>query len=146
MEYLIRGKRGLKYFWLTTMPVIFEMKIFVVRNKKYLHRFHTPYSMRVSPHKMIDQSICYKKNKSLFFWRHKTWPNVSFKCLSFSKSNRFIFSREIRNIRSCKEVGLQKLIKFRLSGWYLFLTFFKLKNLWRIYWGEFVFPIFGEIF
>ena len=48
------------------------MKIFVVRNKKYLHRFHTLYSMRVSPYKMIDQSICYKKNKSLFFWRHKT--------------------------------------------------------------------------
>ena len=34
----------------------------------------------------------------------------------FEHDHRFPFSREMGNIRSCKEVRLLKLIKFRLSG------------------------------
>ena len=34
----------------------------------------------------------------------------------FHYDPRFLFSREMGNIRTCKEVRLQKLIKFRLSG------------------------------
>ena len=36
-------------------------------------------------------------------------------CL-FQYDNRFLFSREMVNIRRCKVVKLQKLMKFRLSG------------------------------
>ena len=34
----------------------------------------------------------------------------------FEYDQLFLFSREMGNIRSCKEVRLQKLNKFRLSG------------------------------
>ena len=50
----------------------------------------------------------------------------------FQYDNRFLFSREMGNIRSCKLIRLQKLIKFRLSGQYLFWHFsscLKMKNL-----------------
>ena len=59
IENLIRWKRGLKYFWFTTMQVIFEIKISLVRNKKYLYQCHSPYTMQVS------HAICYMHN-SLF--------------------------------------------------------------------------------
>ena len=41
VEDQIRWKRGLKHFWLTTIRVIFEIKIFLVFNKKYLYQRHT---------------------------------------------------------------------------------------------------------
>ena len=28
------------------------------------------------------KQMCYKENKSLFFWRYEKWPNFSFKSLS----------------------------------------------------------------
>ena len=34
----------------------------------------------------------------------------------FQFDNKFLFSREMGNIRSCKEVRLKKVINFRLSG------------------------------
>ena len=38
------------------MRVIFEMKIFVVRHKKYLHRFHTPWINQYVTRKI---SLCF---------------------------------------------------------------------------------------
>ena len=60
--------------------------------------------------------MCYKENKSLFFFeviKHgQTFPS---KACHFQYDHIF-FSREMRNIRTCKRVRLQKLVKFRLSG------------------------------
>ena len=38
----------------------------------------------------------------------------------FEHDHRFLFSREMWNIKSCKDVTLQKLSKFRWSGQYSF--------------------------
>ena len=38
------------------------------------------------------------------------------KVCHFQYDNRFLFSREMGNIRSCKEVRLKKRVKFSLSG------------------------------
>ena len=149
MEDLIRWKKELKCFWLNILRLIFEIKIFLVRNEKYLCQCHLPYTMQVGPHKRLcveslgscnlciiylhltqvclkvtiamlyycsalsfkktfqilwkmflipspyilekillvnkyKKQMCYKKNKSLFFWRHKKWPNFSFKSLPYS--------------------------------------------------------------
>ena len=53
------------------------------------------------------------------------------KVCHFKYDHRFVFSREMENIRTCRKVRLQKLNKFRLSGWYSFwdfLTCLKTKN------------------
>ena len=49
--------------------------------------------------------MCYKQNKSLFF---------SSNVCHFQYDHRFLVSREMGNIRRCKEIHLQKLIKFGL--------------------------------
>ena len=46
-------KEVLKYFWLTTMRVIYEIKILLVRIKKYLYQFHSFYTMQVSPRRVL---------------------------------------------------------------------------------------------
>ena len=46
----------------------------------------------------------------------------------FERDHRFLFSKQMGNIRSCNEVRQQKLVKFRLSGLY----FEDLYSLWRI--------------
>ena len=48
---------------------------------------------------------------------------ISSKLWHFLYNNRFLFSREMENIRSCKEIKLQKLMKLRLSEHYLFWHF-----------------------
>ena len=55
------------------------------------------------------KQMCFQENKSLFFdVNGKLFPSKIF------------FSREIGKIRTCKEVRMQKLIKFRLSEQYSF--------------------------
>ena len=61
--------------------------------------------------------------KIIFFWHDEKSPEFSFRNFSFSHfkyNHRFLFSIEIGYIRSCKELRLQKLIKFRLPGQYSF--------------------------
>ena len=60
--------------------------------------------------------MCYKENKSLFFNVMKDGKIFPAKVCHFHYDLRFRFSREIGNIRTCKELLLQKLIKFRISG------------------------------
>ena len=55
----------------------------------------------------------------------------SWEIATFEYDHRFVFSREMENMRTCRKVRLQKLNKFRLSGWYSFwdfLTCLKKKN------------------
>ena len=52
-EGLKDGRVVLKYFWLTTMRVIYEMKILLVFIKKYLQQCHQPYTMQVSLHRVF---------------------------------------------------------------------------------------------
>ena len=66
-----------------------------------------------------------------FFGRHENRQIFPSKVCYFQYVNRFLSTREMGNIRSCKEVRLQKLIKFRLWGYYSFWNFsscLKLKN------------------
>ena len=84
---------------LTTIWVIFEIKILLLRNKKYLYVTH--------PISTIPWFIKYRY------------------------CHRFLFSSKMGNIRSCKEVRLQKPIKFRLSRKYSlwhFCSCLKMKN------------------
>ena len=53
MENLIRWKKDLEYFWLTTMRVMLKTQIIRVRNKKHLYQCHTPYTMQVNPRKIL---------------------------------------------------------------------------------------------
>ena len=57
--------------------------------------------------KKYKKQMCCKKNN-----RHEKSP----KFCHFQNDSRFLFSREIGNIRNCKEVRLEKIVKFRLSG------------------------------
>ena len=60
--------------------------------------------------------MCYKESKCLFFGVMKNGQVFSSKVCHFQFDHRFLFSRELGNIRTCKEVRLQKPAKFRLSG------------------------------
>ena len=60
--------------------------------------------------------------------------HLSFKNLSFYYDNRFLFSRKMNNIRSWREVRLQKIIKVRLLGCF---CIFQISKKWRIVWEEF---------
>ena len=57
-----------------------------------------------------------KRKVNLLFRRHEKCPNFSLEIGHFEHGHSFFFSREMWNIRSYKEVRLQKFIKFRLSG------------------------------
>ena len=57
----------------------------------------------------------YKENRSLFFDVIKNGQIFPLNVIHFPFDRRFLFSNEMRNIRTCKEVRLQKLNKFRLS-------------------------------
>ena len=69
------------------------------------------------------KQMCYEENKSLFFDVMKNSHFFPSKVCHFHYNHRFLFSREIGNIRTYKEVRLQKLIEFRLSGQYSFWHF-----------------------
>ena len=72
------------------------------------------YSWKKSLWKEYKEQMCYKKGKSLFFDVMKNDQIFPSKvCHLFE--NRFLFNREMGNIRSWKEVRLQKFIKSRLS-------------------------------
>ena len=60
--------------------------------------------------------MCYKKNKSLFFVVMKNDQIFLSEIGHFEYDHGFLFSRVMWNISSCKEVRLQKLIKFKLLG------------------------------
>ena len=57
----------------------------------------------------------YKENRSIFFDVIKNGQIFPLNVIHFPFDRRFLFSREMGNIRTCKEVRLQKLNKFRLS-------------------------------
>ena len=59
--------------------------------------------------------MCSMENKSFFFDAVKNGQIFPSKVCHFQYDNRFLLSRDMGNIRSCKEVRLKKLIKFRLS-------------------------------
>ena len=63
----------------------------------------------------LYHTMCYKKNKPLFFDVMKSGQIFPSKVCHFQYDNRLLFSKEMGNIRSWKEVRLQKLITFRLS-------------------------------
>ena len=58
----------------------------------------------------------HEENKSLFFDVLKNGQIFPSKVYHFLYDKRLFFSREMGNIRTCKEIRLQKLIKFRSSG------------------------------
>ena len=59
--------------------------------------------------------MSYKENKSLFFDAIKNGHIFPSKVCHFQYDQRFLLSREMENIRTCKEVRLQKLTQFKLS-------------------------------
>ena len=61
------------------------------------------------------KQMCYKENL-FFFDVMKNGEIFSSKVCHFQYNRRFLFRRETRNSRTCKEVCMQKLIKSRLSG------------------------------
>ena len=61
------------------------------------------------------KQMCYKENL-YFFDVMKNGKIFSLKVCHFQYNRRFLFRRETRNSRTCKEVCMQKLIKSRLSG------------------------------
>ena len=54
----------------------------------------------------------YVENKFLFFNVMKKGQIFHSKVCHFQYDHRFLFSREIANITTCKEIRLQKLTKF----------------------------------
>ena len=69
------------------------------------------------------KQMCYKKNKSVF-WRHERW--WKFFLQKFVIFNVIPDCAEMGSITTCKEVRLQKPMKFILSELYFFWHFFKL--------------------
>ena len=61
------------------------------------------------------KQMCYNENL-YFFEVMKNGEIFSLKVCHFQYDHRFLFRRETRNSRTCKEVCMQKLIKSRLSG------------------------------
>ena len=70
--------------------------------------------------------MCYQQNKSLFLDVMKNGQIFLSKVYHFQYDHRFLLSREMRNIRTCKEVCLQKPTQFRLPIMVFLLEFFKL--------------------
>ena len=58
--------------------------------------------------------MCYKKKKSLLFDVVKNGQILPSKVFQFQYDHRLLFSRELGNIRSCKELRVEELIKFML--------------------------------
>ena len=57
----------------------------------------------------------YKEKESLFFKVIKNGQIFSSNVCHFQYDHRFLFSREMRNIGTYKDIRMQKLVKFRLS-------------------------------
>ena len=86
-------------------------------NKKYLHQCQPTYTVRVSPHRTLYLKFSSSYNTCLIYLHViEKWPNFSFKSLSCPLWSQISLGRKMRNVRSFKEVRLQKLIKFRLLG------------------------------
>ena len=62
------------------------------------------------------EQMRFHENKSLIFDVMKNGKNFPSKVCHFQYDHRFLFSREMSKIRTCKEVRMQKLVKFRLAG------------------------------
>ena len=96
--------------------------------------YYKKYFISIYPWKKISllaniRSKYVIRRANIYFWRHETWLNFSFKSLSFSILLQIFFSREMHSIRTCKNVHLEKAVKFRLSGYYSFWNF---SNSWRM--------------
>ena len=63
--------------------------------------------------------MSYKENESLFFKVIKNAQIFLSNACHFRYDHRFLFSREMRNIGKCRDIGMQKLVKFRLSEQHL---------------------------
>ena len=62
---------------------------------------------------------CVVRKANIYYYLFFDVMDVIFfpsKVSHFQYDHRFVFKREMENIRSCQEVRLQNLIKFRLSG------------------------------
>ena len=59
--------------------------------------------------------MCYQENKSLFGDVMKNSKIFPSKICHSQYDHRFLLSREMGNIRTCKEVRLQKVSRFSLS-------------------------------
>ena len=59
---------------------------------------------------------CVIRKINIFFGVTNNGQIFPSKVCHFQYDHRFLFSREMGNIRTCKEIRLQKLIKFILSG------------------------------
>ena len=62
------------------------------------------------------KQICYLENKSLIFDVMKNGQIFSSQISSFQYDHRSVFNRKMANIKTCKQIGLQDLIKFGCSG------------------------------
>ena len=58
---------------------------------------------------------CFIRKINVFFDIMKNDQNFSFNVCDFQYDHRLTFSTEMGNIRTCKEVRLQKRMKFELS-------------------------------
>ena len=82
------------------------------------------------------------RKKRFFFDLMRNGHIFPSKVFHFQCIHKLFFSREMGNIRACKEVRLQKRIKFRLSE--LHLLKFKLLKNEELFWKSF--PIFCKMF
>ena len=64
----------------------------------------------------INSIIAFRKINLFFFDVMKSGQTFPSKVCHFQYNDRFLFSREMGNIRTCKEVCLRKPLQFRLSG------------------------------
>ena len=84
---------------------------------------------------------CIMREINLYFLT--LWKMAKFFLQKFVVLNMITVSKEMGNIRKCKEIHLQKLIKFRLSGKY---SLWQVVYKWRIIWEEFLLPISCKMF
>ena len=61
------------------------------------------------------RQMSYKENESLFFKVMKNGQIFPSNVCHFQYDHRFLFSREMRNTGTFKDIRMQKLVKFRLS-------------------------------
>ena len=72
-----------------------------------------------------SKQMRYNKSKSLFFNLVKNVQIFRSEIGHFERDHRFLFSSKMRNIRSCKEVRLQKIQVVRVIFFLKFLKLFK---------------------
>ena len=86
--------------------------------------------------KQHEKQRCYKESKSLifffFFWCHQTWPNVSFKSLSFSIYGRLFLVEKWRTLERARRYANKMLLNLDCQDSFLFR---------RIIWEKFLLPL-----